>query len=82
MGVRLWELIREICRTNDIEILQGNIRPDHVHPLLSIPPDPRAEPRNARDQRQDVESVDTGLSNTAAVVLRPTSVGSRRFRGD
>ena len=38
VGKRLRELIREICRTNDIEILKGNIRPDHVHLLLSVPP--------------------------------------------
>jgi putative transposase len=31
-------LIREICRTLDVEILQGHIRPDHVHLLLSVPP--------------------------------------------
>ena len=32
------ELVREVCRTWDIEILQGHIRPDHVHLLLSVPP--------------------------------------------
>jgi REP element-mobilizing transposase RayT len=31
-------LIREICRTQDIEILQGHVRPEHVHLLLSVPP--------------------------------------------
>jgi putative transposase len=31
-------LIREICRSNDIEILSGHVRPDHVHLLLSVPP--------------------------------------------
>ena len=38
IGLKLREAIREICRTNDIEILQGHIRPDHVHLLLDIPP--------------------------------------------
>lgn len=32
------DLVREICRANDIEILKGNVRPDHVHLLLSVPP--------------------------------------------
>ncbi len=36
VGVR--DLIREICRTLDIEILMGHVRPDHVHLLLSVPP--------------------------------------------
>ena len=30
--------IREICRSEDIEILEGHVRPDHVHLLLSAPP--------------------------------------------
>ena len=38
VGVELRDLIREICRSEDIEILQGHIRPDHVHLLLSCPP--------------------------------------------
>ncbi len=28
------DLIRQICRGNDIEILAGHVRPDHVHLLL------------------------------------------------
>ena len=32
------DLIREICRSTDIEILKGHVRPDHVHLLLSVPP--------------------------------------------
>ena len=31
-------LVREICRTHDIEIVRGHIRPDHVHLLLDAPP--------------------------------------------
>jgi putative transposase len=38
VALRLRELIREICRTNNIEILQGHVRPEHVHLLLSVPP--------------------------------------------
>ena len=38
IGRELRDLIREICRTEDIEILQGYVRPDHVHLLLSVPP--------------------------------------------
>src|SRR5580658_4510442 len=38
IGLRLRELGREICKTLDIEIAQGHIRPDHVHLLLSVPP--------------------------------------------
>ena len=38
VGMRLRELVREVCRTNEIEILQGAVSRDHVHVLLSCPP--------------------------------------------
>jgi putative transposase len=38
VGVRLRDLVREICRTHEIEILQGSVSGDHVHVLLSCPP--------------------------------------------
>jgi len=38
VGRYLRELIREVCRTYDIAILEGHIRPDHVHLFLSVPP--------------------------------------------
>lgn len=38
IGQTVRELTREICRSEDIEILEGHVRPDHVHLLLSVPP--------------------------------------------
>jgi putative transposase len=38
VGQRLRDLIREICRSNDIEIVKGHVHPDHVHLLLGVPP--------------------------------------------
>ena len=38
VAIRLRDLVREVCRTNDIEILQGHVSPDHVHILVSAPP--------------------------------------------
>ena len=38
VGERLRDLVREVCRTNDIEILQGAVSNDHVHILASCPP--------------------------------------------
>ena len=37
IGKEVRDLTREICRTLDIEIVKGHIRPDHV-PLLDVPP--------------------------------------------
>lgn len=38
VALRVRDLIREICRANDIDILKGHVRPDHIHLLLSVPP--------------------------------------------
>ncbi len=38
VGNRVRELIREICRTNEIEILEGAVSREHVHVFLSCPP--------------------------------------------
>jgi putative transposase len=38
VAVRTRDLIRRICAENDVEILQGHVRPDHVHLLLGMPP--------------------------------------------
>ncbi len=38
VAFRLRELVREVCRTNDIEILQGHVSRDHVHILVSALP--------------------------------------------
>jgi len=38
VGRRVRELVVEICRTNEIEILSGHVSKDHVHVLLSCPP--------------------------------------------
>ena len=38
VATRLRDLIRELCRTEEIDILQGAVSGDHVHVLLSCPP--------------------------------------------
>ena len=38
IGRRLRELIRDICKALEVDIVQGHIRSDHVHLLLSAPP--------------------------------------------
>jgi putative transposase len=38
IGTRLRDLIREICKTMDIEIIKGHVSKDHVHLFASVPP--------------------------------------------
>ena len=38
VGTRVRELVREICRANEIEIVKGHVGRDHVHLFVSVPP--------------------------------------------
>ena len=38
VALRLRDLVREVCRTHEIEILQGHVGKEHVHILVSAPP--------------------------------------------
>jgi putative transposase len=38
IGLRLRELIKQTCETLEVQILKGHIAPDHVHLLVSVPP--------------------------------------------
>ena len=35
---RVRDLIREICGQHDVKIMKGHVSKDHVHLLVSIPP--------------------------------------------
>jgi putative transposase len=38
VGVRVRDLIREVCGVHDVLIIRGHVAADHVHLLVSIPP--------------------------------------------
>src|SRR5512140_794897 len=38
IGVRLREIIRQTCESHEVYIVKGHIAPDHIHLLLSMPP--------------------------------------------
>jgi putative transposase len=38
VGLRVRELIRQICREADTDIIKGHVSRDHVHLFVSIPP--------------------------------------------
>jgi putative transposase len=38
VGLRVRELIRQVCRQEDVEIIKGHVSKDHVHRFVSIPP--------------------------------------------
>lgn len=38
IGERVRELVKQVCQENQVEILQGHVRPEHVHLVVSVPP--------------------------------------------
>jgi putative transposase len=38
IAARVRELVREVCKAKDVEILKGHISRDHVHIFVSVPP--------------------------------------------
>ena len=38
VGVRVRDLIREVCRTHEVQIIRGHVSKEHVHLFVSIPP--------------------------------------------
>lgn len=38
VALRAREIIRQVCREEDVEILKGHVSKDHVHLMVSIPP--------------------------------------------
>jgi putative transposase len=38
VGLRVRDLIRQTCATLDVEIVKGHVAVDHVHLLVSVPP--------------------------------------------
>jgi putative transposase len=38
VAIRLRDLIREICKSMDVEIVKGHVSKDHLHILVSAPP--------------------------------------------
>jgi putative transposase len=48
------DLIREICRANDVEIIRGYVSRNHVHIFVSVPPQYFGQSSGAVNQGEDV----------------------------
>ncbi|PIE51365.1 hypothetical protein CSA37_12530 [Candidatus Fermentibacteria bacterium] len=62
-----------MCRSKDIEIISGHIRPDHVHMLISAPPS--LAPSCIVQAIKDFSA--SRLQNTAKGILERTVPGTR-----
>jgi len=84
IAIEVRDLIREICRANEIESpararAAGRCSPS---PAARRPAAFGSEPRDAGDKGQDVPSPSAGPAEAARRVLGPAPVGARPFRGD
>ena len=55
------QILRDLCRQKNIELVEGKAMPDHIHMLLSVPPDRvpegqecNADPPGAVENERDV----------------------------
>ena len=79
IGTRLRDLIREICKTMDIEIIKGHVSKDHVHLFVSVPPYHSVSQVMKRHQGQNIKAAVERKPNFGQTVLGSSSVGSRIF---
>ena len=41
LRAEIGKILRELCRRKDVEIIEAHAMPDHIHMLVSIPPNER-----------------------------------------
>ena len=73
---RTRDLIREICASEDVEILKGNVSQDHVHRMVSAP----THVSHAGGEREEQPPSVERIPNAAEGILGAASVGERILR--
>lgn len=38
VGYKVKDIIKQVCQEQGVEIIQGHVRPEHIHLVVSIPP--------------------------------------------
>ena len=51
LRAEIGKILRELCRRKDVEIIEAHAMPDHIHMLVSIPPNQRVSDRCSYDRR-------------------------------
>ena len=76
---RVREVVREKCRRQRVDILQGHISADHVHVLLSIPPQVTISRLIQQLKGEKRLSLVAGVCDDPATLLGTTRVGAGLF---
>ena len=75
VGTRVRELVREICRANDIEIVKGHVGKDHVHLFVSVPPYLSVSKVMQYLKGKDKSQAADGVRASASAILGEAFVG-------
>ncbi len=76
VGVRVRDLIREICGGSDVLIIKGHVSKDHVHLLVSIPPQVTISRLVQRLKGKTAYKLLQEYARPAPGVLGPSRVGA------
>jgi putative transposase len=81
IGRRVRDIVRLICTSLDVDIIKGNIRRDHVHLLVSVPPTLSMSRLVQRIKGGDVTEAPSGKPRIEQNILGEASLVPRVFRG-
>ena len=76
----LGSVFRQLADQKESKILEGDLLPDHVHMMLSIPPKYAVSKVVGLHQGQERYSPGPGLWGTQTQLRRPAFLGKRIFR--
>jgi REP element-mobilizing transposase RayT len=77
LAERVRDIVRQTCEYFEIQILRGVVSKDHVHILVSAPPD--ISPSDKTGERSNVPKDIRGISSCAKTVSGPSFLGTRIF---
>ena len=80
IAVRARELIRQTCATLEVYILSGHVSSDHIHLLVSVPPQLAVSELGATAERAQQSAVAGGIWRVETAILGTAHVGTWLFR--
>lgn len=57
LRAEIGKILRELCKRKDVEIIEAHAMPDHIHMLVSIPPNEKVCKRSCRIVKKDMSAV-------------------------
>ena len=79
VATRVRDLIRDICAQHEVKIMKGHVSKDHVHLLVSIPPQVTISRLLTVAEREDGTPSAGGVRAPQETVLGPAPVGAGVF---